>query len=70
MDKKTENKIYKISRKRFCLELKGTMYLGRAMKLNWQAYVDGLMGPMEYLQTRENYLNEFKSLLDQEMPVK
>lgn len=70
MDKKTENKIYKISRERFYLELKGTMYLGRAMKLNRQAYMDGLMGEREYLQTRENYLNEFRSLLDQEMPIK
>ena len=69
MDKKTVRKIEKLTKKRFYLEMKGTIHLGRAMKLNRAAYKDNLMTRENYLQTRKNYLQEFQKLLDQEMPV-
>ena len=62
-------KAARIARRRYMLEFKGTVQLGRAMKLNKQALDDGLMDIGAYLQTRENYSREFQSLLDQEMPV-
>lgn len=62
-------KANRIARRRYMLEFKGTVQLGRAMKLNKQALDEGLMSREAYLQTRENYTSEFQKLLDQEMPV-
>lgn len=62
-------KAARIVRRRYMLEFKGTVQLGRAMRLNKQALDEGLMSKEVYLQTRENYSREFQELLDQEMPV-
>ncbi len=62
-------KAKRIARRRFLLEFKGTVQLGKAMKLNKQALDDGLMDKQTYLQTREIYAKQFIDLLDQEMPA-
>lgn len=58
-----------LSKLRYRFELKGTVLLGLAMKINRKALEDGMMSRVDYEETRKTYQNELENLLNQEMPL-
>lgn len=58
-----------LTKVRYHFELKGTVLLGLAMKINRKALEDGMMSRADYEETRKTYQNELENLLNQEMPL-
>ena len=58
-----------LTKLRYRFELKGTVLLGLAMKVNRKALEDGMMSRADYEETRKIYKDELEKLLNQEMPL-
>lgn len=58
-----------LTKLRYRFELKGTVLLGLAMKINRRALESGMMSRGDYEETRKIYKDELENLLNQEMPL-